>query len=202
MEASNNDLQVFNQLKHLRNIISFRNLMQETNVNVVYLGNVTQHTIDGVCDMITEDLNVRNENRRVSKRVYHVMMESLQNICKHADSKSDTASNSLEEGLVKDGIFLIGHNEQEYFITTGNDISLQNAITLRDILDNINNLDEAGIKELYKSAMSKSELGATGGAGLGFIDMAKKTGTKYEYYFEPDSEDSCFFILTIRVNKE
>jgi coenzyme F420-reducing hydrogenase delta subunit len=202
MEAIQSDQQVFNQLRHLKNIISFKNMMTETNVNVIYLGNVTQNTIDGVCDMITEDLNVRNENRRVTKRVYHVMMESLQNICKHADSKSEFASNSLENGLVKDGIFLIGHNEDEYFITTGNNISLKNAITLRDILDAINALDETGIKALYRSAMESSVIGSTGGAGLGFIDMAKKTGTKYEYYFEPDSEHSCFFILTIRVSKD
>ena len=40
-----------------------------------------------------------------------------------------------------------------------------------------------------------------GGAGLGFLDMAKKTGTKFEYYFEPLDDEKCFFILTIRVAK-
>ncbi|MEQ8905638.1 SiaB family protein kinase [Ekhidna sp.] len=194
--------QVYNQLKHLKTIINFKKMMTESNLNVVYLGNVTQATIDGITDMISEDLSVRNENRRVTKRVYHVMMESLQNICKHADSQSDQESNSLEQGLVKKGIFLIGHNETEYFITTGNNIDIKSAVTLRDTLDTINSLDADGIKELYRDAMMNSEIGETGGAGLGFIDIAKKTGTKYEYYFEPDSETSCFFILTMRVAKE
>lgn len=193
---------VYNQLKHLKNIITFKKLMTDSNVNVVYLGNVTQATIDGVTEMISEDLSVRNENKRVTKRVYHVMMESLQNICKHADSQSDEESNSLEQGLVKKGIFLIGHNEVEYFITTGNNIEIKNAVVLRDILDNVNAQDADGLKDLYRSAMENSEFGETGGAGLGFIDMAKKTGTKYEYYFEPDSETSCFFILTMRIAKD
>ncbi|SNS99055.1 hypothetical protein SAMN05421640_1915 [Ekhidna lutea] len=194
--------QVYNQLKHLKTIISFKKMMTEGNVNVVYLGNVTQATIEGVTDMISEDLSVRNENRKVTKRVYHVMMESLQNICKHADSQSDEESNSLEHGLVKKGIFLIGHNETEYFITTGNNIDLKSAVSLREILDNINSLDADGVKQLYRDAMTNSEFGETGGAGLGFIDMAKKTGTRFEYYFEPDSETSCFFILTMRVAKD
>ncbi|WP_425390253.1 SiaB family protein kinase [Ekhidna sp.] len=193
--------QVYKQLKHLKTVISFKKMMTESSLNVVYMGNVTQATIDGITDMISEDLSTRNENRRVTKRVYHVMMESLQNICKHADSQSDEESNSLEQGLVKKGIFLIGHNENEYFITTGNNIDMKSAVTLRDVLDNINSLDAAGIKQLYFEAMENSELGDTGGAGLGFIDIAKKTGTKYEYYFEPDSETSCFFILTMRVEK-
>ena len=194
--------QIYKQLKHLKSVISFKKMMTESNLNVVYLGNVTQSTIDGITDMISEDLSVRNENRRVTKRVYHVMMESLQNICKHADSQSDEESNSLEQGLVKKGIFLIGHNENEYFITTGNNIEIKSAITLRDVMDKINSLDADGIKQLYRDAMMNSEIGETGGAGLGFIDIAKKTGTKYEYYFEPDSETSCFFILTMRVSKE
>ncbi|WP_462252568.1 SiaB family protein kinase [Ekhidna sp.] len=186
----------------MKTVIAFKKAMTKTHLNVVYLGNVTQSTIESITDMISEDLNTRHENRRVTKRVYHVMMESLQNICKHADSQSDEESNSLEHGLVKKGIFLIGHDKKEYFITTGNNIEIKSAVTLRDILDNINSLDSDGIKQMYRDAMENSELGETGGAGLGFIDMAKKTGTKYEYYFEPDNETTCFFILTMRVPKD
>ena len=186
----------------MKTIISFKKMMTESNLNVVYMGNVTQSTIEGVTEMISEDLSARNENKRVTKRVYHVMMESLQNICKHADSQSGEESHSLEQGLVKKGIFLIGHNEEEHFITTGNSIDMKSVVPLREILDNINSLDATGIKKLYFEAMENSELGETGGAGLGFIDMAKKTGTKYEYYFEPENENSCFFVLTMRVAKD
>ncbi|NQZ76969.1 MAG: hypothetical protein HRT61_12840 [Ekhidna sp.] len=193
---------VYHQLKHLKTIIKFKKMMTESDVNIVYLGNVTQTTIEGVTEMISEDLSVRNESRKVTKRVYHVMMESLQNICKHADSQTDTESNSLESGLVKQGIFLIGHNDTEYFITTGNNIEISSAAALREILDEINSQDADGIRQMYKHAMLNSDIGETGGAGLGFIDMAKKTGTKYEYYFEPDNETSCFFILTMRIAKE
>lgn len=201
MNADSEEAQVFSQLKHLKNIITFRELMTETHVNVVYMGNVTQYIVEGVCEMISEDLNVRNENKRVVKRVYFVMLEAIQNICRHADSRSKHASNSIEKGLVKDGVFLIGHNDQEYFVSTGNQISTENAFRLRNTLDHINSLDEQGIKELYRSTMQETEISEQGGAGLGFIDIAKKTGTKFEYYFEPDSETTCFFVLTIRVAK-
>ena len=194
--------QVHEQLKHIKTIITFKEMMTKSNLNVVYLGNVTQVTVNSITDMISEDLNIRHENRRVTKHVYHVMMESLQNICKHADNQSDEESNSLESGLVKKGIFLIGHDQKEYFITTGNNIEIKSAVALRNILDKINSLDTQGLRELYFSAMENSGIGETGGAGLGFIDIAKKTGTQYEYYFEPESETSCFFILTMRVSKD
>lgn len=192
----------YNMLNHLKNIVTFRELMEDSDVNIVYLGKVTQSTIDGITDMMEDDMKDRQESRSVSKRVYHVMIEALQNICKHADSTAEYASNSLEQGLAKDGIFLIGNNENEYYVTTGNQIEIENAILLRDTLDHINALDKDGLRELHKKKMAEGDISDVGGAGLGFIDIKKRTGTEYEYYFDPISEHHCFFILTIRILKE
>ncbi len=190
------------QLNHLKNIFTFKELMTDSDVNIIYLGKVTQTTIEGITNMMEDDMNDRNEDKQVSKRVYHVMIEALQNICKHADSTAEYASNSLEEGLAKDGIFLIGHNENEYYVTTGNQIYTDNAVHLRDTLDYINALDKEGLRELHKIKMAEGQISDVGGAGLGFIDIKKRTGTEYEYYFEPQDDKHCFFVLTIRILKE
>lgn len=200
--ATESEKRLSKQLTYLRTVITMKDMMDDEDLNIVYLGKVTQSTIDGITDMMKEEITEKGENRMVTKRVYHVMIESLQNICKHADSKAAYASDSLENGLAKEGVFLIGDNDIEYFVTTGNRISIQNAIRLRNVLDKINDLDEDEIKSLYKTAMQNSEISEVGGAGLGFIDMAKKTGTKYEYYFEPLDDNFCFFILTIRIAKK
>lgn len=191
-----------NQLNHLKNIVAFRELMEGSDVNIVYLGKITQSTINGITAMTEEDMSDKKEDKKVSRRVYHVMIEALQNICKHADSTAEYASDSLEDGLAKDGIFLIGDNDYEYYVTTGNQISMDNAVRLRDILDRVNSLDKEELKALHKTTIQSTTISEKGGAGLGFIDIKKKTGTEYEYYFEPLSADHCFFILTIRIRKD
>ena len=108
---------------------------------------------------------------------------------------------SLEHGLAKEGIFLIGDNDNEYFVTTGNQISMANALRLRGILDKVNSMDKEALKTLYHETMETTTISDKGGAGLGFIDMKKKTGTEYEYYLEPLDANTCFFILTIRIEK-
>lgn len=190
-----------NPLNHLQNIIALKDLMMNSDIKVAYLGRVTQATIDGFSSITQEELSDKHESKVVSKRVYHVMIEALQNICKHADSTTESSSDSLEQGLAKEGIFLIGDNETEYFVTTGNQISMQNAINLRGILDRVNALDKDELKALYRTVMETTGISEKGGAGLGFIDMKKKTGTEFEYYLEPLDEHSCFFILTIRIEK-
>lgn len=191
-----------NQLNHLKNIVAFRDLMEGSDVNIVYLGKITQNTINGITAMTEEDMTDKKEDKKVSRRVYHVMIEALQNICKHADSTAEYASNSLEDGLAKDGIFLIGDNDYEYYVTTGNQISLDNAVRLRDILDRVNSLDKEELRSLHKITMENTTISEKGGAGLGFIDIKKRTGTEYEYYFEPLDAEHCFFILTIRIRKD
>ena len=52
------------------------------------------------------------------------------------------------------------------------------------MLDHINSLDLDGIKALYKEKIKASRLSETGGAGLGFIDMVKKTKNKLVYSFK------------------
>ena len=72
---------------------------------------------------------------------------------------------------------------------------------LTEMLDHINSLDKDGLKELYKNQMKEGRLSEKGGAGLGFIDIARKTGNKLEFHFLPIDEGSSFFLLTSSVSR-
>jgi hypothetical protein len=49
--------------------------------------------------------------------------------------------------------------------------------------------------------MKEGRLSEKGGAGLGFIDIARKTGNKLEFHFLPIDEESSFFLLTSSVSR-
>jgi len=72
---------------------------------------------------------------------------------------------------------------------------------LRSWLDKIN--DVAGSREelraLYKQVLSNGIFSEKGGGGLGFIDIAKKSGQKLEYDFRPVDDDYSFFVLEISI---
>ena len=50
--------------------------------------------------------------------------------------------------------------------------------------------------------LSSSEFSSKGGAGLGLIEMAKKTGNKLDYDFVPVDTDFSYFILSKTVDSE
>jgi hypothetical protein len=124
------------------------------------------------------------------------MVECLQNISKHAENRNNIVTS--KDGR---GIFMISKDKSEYNVTTGNVVDNDKVVILRDILESINKLDKEGLKKLYKQQMREGRLSERGGAGLGFIDIARKTGQKLIYSFLTINEEKSFFVLTSTISR-
>ena len=61
--------------------------------------------------------------------------------------------------------------------------------------------DQETWKFLYKRQMKEGRLSEKGGAGLGFIDIKRKTNKELEYHFLPISDDTSFFLLTSTISR-
>ena len=62
-------------------------------------------------------------------------------------------------------------------------------------------MDSDALDDLYKKQMREGSISPRGGAGLGFIDISRKTGSKLEYKFESMDEKRSFFILKTYIAK-
>lgn len=183
------------QSEYMEFVVQFHKMMVDKRITLAYEGEVTQDITKAFTSMTERNLEKIETDGKIKKKVYHVMVECLQNIAKHADDHLEGASDDLKAGLSKNGIFIVGSDDKEYFITSGNAIANENIEALKEMIDNINALDADGLKTLYKHKMKESRISEKGGAGLGFIDMARKTGNPLEYHFEPIDEQNSFFLL-------
>ena len=190
-----------NRSEYMNFVVKFHKMMLDKKITLIYEGEVTQEITKAFTSMTEKNLDKVEEDGKIKKKVYHVMVECLQNISKHADDDAQTASDSLEEGLAKTGIFLIGNDQNQYFITSGNGISNENIPALKSLIDNINSLNQDELKQLHKEKMRETAISDKGGAGLGFIDIARKTGNPLEYHFEPIDENNSFFLLKTIISR-
>jgi hypothetical protein len=190
-----------NRSEYMNFVVKFHKMMLDKKLTLAYEGEVTQEITKAFTSMTEKNLDTVEEDGKIKKKVYHVMVECLQNISKHADDDAQTASDSLEEGLAKTGIFLIGNDHNQYFITSGNGISNENIPALKSLIDNINSLNQDELKQLHKEKMRETAISDKGGAGLGFIDIARKTGNPLEYHFEPIDENNSFFLLKTIISR-
>ncbi len=87
-----------------------------------------------------------------------------------------------------------------YTVTTGNVLPSAHINDLKSKLDEINHLQSDEIRNVYRQMLSTAEFSNKGGAGLGLIEMAKKTGNKLDYDFVPLDKEYSYFILSKTVN--
>ena len=124
------------------------------------------------------------------------MVECLQNISKHAD---DFGTN--EYMFSGRGIFLVAKGKDDYTVTTGNAVENTKIEDLKKLLEQVNSLDKEELTELYKKQIKEGRLSDKGGAGLGFIDIKRKTGKNLDYHFLPINDDTSFFLLTSTISR-
>ena len=169
--------------------------MQANEINLVYEGVVTQE-ITKTFTALTEKNMVKNEETsQVQRKVFNVMVECLQNISKHADPMDG------EEDEERRGIVLVSHGEKSSQVKTGHGIKAQTWAGLEATLEHINSLDKEGLSALYKQQILGGKISEKGGAGLGFIDIAKKSGNKIAYQFKELTDDYCFFIIITTISR-
>jgi hypothetical protein len=177
-------------------VYDFYRSMKAHEITLVYEGEITHQITKAFTSLTESNMAKEEESNTVQKKVFHVMVECLQNISKHADTFG--SDDYLFAGR---GIFMVSKGKEDYHVTTGNVIENRKIEELTDMLEEINSLDKEGLKQLYKKQMREGRLSDKGGAGLGFIDIARKTGNKLEYHFLPIDETSSFFLLSSSISR-
>jgi hypothetical protein len=177
-------------------IYDLHRTMMSQKLILVYQGDFTQETTKSILAMAERNIDSSGEESNIKRKVFNVMVESLQNIVKHSDELVDGQTRSHA------AIFLIGREANRYTIMSGNPIRKENVGKLQGSLEKINALDKEGLKELYKEIIKNTTISEKGGAGLGFVDMARKSGGKLEFEFPEMSADYAFFCLKVNVPRE
>lgn len=164
-------------------VYEFYKSMKAHEITLVYEGEITHQITKAFTSLTESNMAKDDEPNLVQKKVFHVMVECLQNISKHAEEFS--TNDYLFSGR---GIFLVSKGENEYSVTTGNAVDNEKIPELKKLLDRINQLDKEELKEMYKKQMKEGRLSEKGGAGLGFIDIKRKTGRASSIIFCPSQK--------------
>ncbi len=159
---------------------------------LVYKGPLNHQTLRFFTTMAEEKIALRCADLSVKRKVFNAIVEMLQNITKHS---ADNDANGVGNGL-----FVIGERKDYYYIITGNMVKSSQVRELEDSIELLNSLDKAALDKMHRDQLQHGEMSSKGGAGLGLIDIIRKTGEKYAYQFHRLNENSHFFILKSTVH--
>lgn len=169
--------------------------MLDNNLILIYEGEFTQEITKSVLSMAERNLESTGEESSIKRKVFNVMVECLQNIVKHSEDKD------VNDVIEDSAVFMIGKQDDAYSIISGNYIENSGVTPLKDMLEKVNGLDKDGLKQLYKDIIKSGKISEKDGAGIGFVDMARKSVNPLHYDFISVDEKSSFFCLKTKISR-
>ena len=166
-------------------------MMADHELLLAYRDQVTEETVQQLLSITEMKLVQSGQEKKLRKRVFNVLVECLQNIVNHSDKRENDDQPS---------ILLLGKHNNEFFIITGNKILNTEIPSLEARLFEINSWDHKEMREIYSSKLDESEYSAKGGAGLGLIDIYKRSGRKIKHSIQRIDEEMSFLSLHITVS--
>ena len=175
----------------------YSSLLQKE-IIIAYDGDVTHQVMKAFTTMVEERLLGENEKESVIRKLYHIMVECLQNINRHAEG---FYPKDHVEDYPGRGALLVSKSSKNYRVITANLVRSEHAKVLRSFLEEINPLSRDELNEYYKSQLMNGDLSSKGGAGLGFIDIRRKTSSKLDFHFIEFDRDYTYFLFNVTVSR-
>ncbi len=176
------------------NISKIRTVMAEEGIVFSFSGMISQSLTSFMVETAKKQLEERGEDAKMTRNMFLIAIEQLQNIMSYSKDK-DTSRGSK---YVSPGVMVIGvdKNKDKYYVLSSNEIVQSDKEKVSSKIDEINSMDKDQLRRFLREKLRSAEDKHDRGAGVGFIEMAKRSSEKLEYNFEEIDDKIYFHILT------
>ncbi|OQY04313.1 MAG: hypothetical protein B6I20_03325 [Bacteroidetes bacterium 4572_117] len=180
-----------NNPKSIR-LIDLYDLTRKDDLEYIFRGDFSSKIVSGILDLAKTTLKESSDTYRIKSKIYYIMGESLQNIARH---HCETFYQSPD----KYSLFAIHKKNFKYYITSGNIVEIKDIDGIKYKIEKINSLGHDDLREYSRTTRSTGALSEKGGAGLGLIEIAKRSGNKLEYDFKEINDSFSYFYLNTEI---
>lgn len=177
-----------------------QNIFQEK-VVLIYKGEVTHNLITSLMESFEQRLEEVEPQRTIRKKCFNIATECIENLRYHATYPADGQSANLSVNNMKASIIMITVDPEHYTFLTCNYIKAPEKKIIVDKIDKINAMDDDALRQYYKEVLSSDALSEKGTAGLGFIDIARKSGNPLNYEFQQVNEALLYYTFYVKLNR-
>ena len=170
------------------------NILTKPTIKIVYKQQVTSGTKLSLSEL-KKQLKLDLVPVSVSAKICSVYVEMMHNMRMHAAPRKEAAAPL--------GVFLLGEDIKFYYLQGSNAVMSDKVDIIQIQLERMNTHIKEEIRKFYKfrrrleNPNKESE-----GAGLGIIEIAKRTTHPIEFSFKALGENVTFFTMLVKIDKE
>ena len=171
-----------------------RQKLDEANILICFNGPLSQSIIEQLGVAVKRYLEAETHNAGRLYDVFAVYIEQSQNIQNYTATK---VASPAEAQRYDNATIAIGRLDGDhYLVTSGNPVAKSDLPPLTALLDALAKLDAEGLKACYREQRRRPREDGSPSAGLGLIDMARKSSRPLEYRVRDIDADTAYFHLT------
>ncbi|MEE4176649.1 MAG: SiaB family protein kinase [Bacteroides sp.] len=153
-----------------------------TQENIVNLASAVRNEVENLSDPVT------------GKRAFSIFVEMAQNVLHYSQTKGSTGKGA--------GRFLLFQNPEGFHLLTVNLIDPSQMDYLKRRIAEINRMGTSELRSIYLTRRRQKDTNGTGGAGLGLMDISRRSGSPLGIGFLPEGQGRLSFYLRATLNKK
>jgi hypothetical protein len=169
--------------------------MPERDIILSYQGIYNFEVIGHLLNSLKDETEKRDISVAQYKKILSVMIEALENVFKY----NEFFENSEYLFPKHYPAFFLEKVDQNYILSTGNPILNKDIPKLENHISHINSLDKEGLRQMFRNTLTNGQFSSKGGAGLGFIEMAKVSGEKLKFNFDPIDDTFSYYSFNVSI---
>lgn len=181
-------------LKIMHEIQKFYEQLKKEGIIFSFTGPVSQSLLEGIGATLRQKMSLEETSTGVTQKVFSIFVELMQNIINYSAEKG---AGGDQEPDLRFGILVIGKHDNHFYIQCGNYIDHSQKAPLTEKLTRIQSMDKDELKKYYKEQRRKEAKEGSKGAGLGFIEMARRASRPVEFEILPMESGKDFFAVKV-----
>lgn len=173
-------------------IRSFYHELQNKGIIFSFSGPISQSLLEGIGQTLKQKMSLEETSTNVIQKVFSIFVELMQNIINYSAQRV-TAQEADQE--ISYGVLIVGKEEDQFYIISGNYIQEGQEAALQEKLAKIKSMDKEELKQYYKQQRRLQADNASKGAGLGFIEMARKATQPIDFDIARMENGYSFFVV-------
>ncbi len=176
-------------------LYKFKNDLEDMGVFFSFCGPVTQELLVEIGEILKLKMKLKEAHNNLIIKVFSMVVEMAQNIIHYSAERSFRDSPDKEVKQISHGVIAVGYQSDHYFVLSGNVIHNSQVENLREKLSLISAMNKDEIRDYYRKQRRAGPGEGSKGAGLGLLEMARKSNRQIEFAFKKIDNDYSFFSI-------
>jgi hypothetical protein len=179
-------------------LLEYYKKMCERNIVLDFQGAISQDLVVGMAELLKNKSSQDFGRTIMVKKLFSIFIEMAQNIAIYSAERVHLDD---RHGDVGAGIIVVTEENKIYTITSGNLVKKEAISKIIEHCQKINHMEKEELRKFYKAQIKSSRERGKKGAGVGLIDIARKSGNAIRYVVTQVDDINSFLVLSVKIRR-